>query len=672
MSASAPPVSAVELSTWSPVAYALSVSPLAPFVGDPLYKFLVAQKLPCFEENGYTAWLYTFEDYAEQFKLSDKDHLHEVSCFLLGEACVWHQDVQVATWANLKAQDELCFAKNEPDAIHQLGLLKMVHFKSLHEFLNKFQKTTNKALKKNLKTNSSSDCKTTVENFHSLVSIRAFVNALTHSYSAMVQAAKPNLLEEAIALVRDKYDIWVERATDEHAKGNSEWNPFAPVCKQNKSEEIAQELKAHLEDLNCRFDAMFMAQEQGRQPSTSPPTPFKEIVTTWHISKDYTAPCSICKEPSHSNFICEFNPINHDRKPQGLMMAEQNYEAKHALSSSATPQPFNKKSTLEYIVDPDGPSFPFNLIRKRQVCSQSPSPGCKLTPPPMKRTDCEDALSPSANPDPPRKPPSSPSPPRVYVRDSKWNLCHPNRFVSLEIEDDLENEDHYHCLPDLNKYLLFEDNPRYNIVTVESVPKSPRNSGGFSDLPSETPSLEASPAGAAAWGHRATGQEGKERGPTAFGSHHCSHPGPLGPAMVSQVNSPGLGPIRSLNMIGEDVYVLLMNHADLGEPIRLDGSNKFNAQSALYNVDIEIQPIISQACLDANRPVALSNHGNLNQPIRLHTPRDAMAQRTLYNSHDLAQPINSSGATCNSMHMASSEFSNLDKPITPDDTMEVD
>ncbi|KAJ9086786.1 hypothetical protein DSO57_1000411 [Entomophthora muscae] len=83
----------------------------------------------------------------------------------------------------------------------------------------------------------------------------------------MVQAAKTNSLEEAITLVSDKYDIWVEQATDVQAKENSEWNPFAPVCKQNKSEEIAQEVKAHLEDLNCCFDAMFMAQEQGRQPN---------------------------------------------------------------------------------------------------------------------------------------------------------------------------------------------------------------------------------------------------------------------------------------------------------------------------------------------------------------------------------------------------------------------
>ncbi|KAJ9048174.1 hypothetical protein DSO57_1037687 [Entomophthora muscae] len=281
------------------------------------------------------------------------------------------------------------------------------------------------------------------------------------------------------------------------------------MSRQSNSDEIAHKVKAHLEDLTRRFYAMFMVQEQGRQPNPPPPRTYQRdrnrpynpycynCSELGHISKDCTTPCSICKEPSHSNFICEFNPINHDRKPQGLMMAEQNFEAgKHTLSSSATPQPLNKKSNLEYIVDPDGPSFPFTLIRKRQVHSQGQSPGCKLTPPPMKCTDRKDLPSPSVflpyipgvavgevdnptNPDQPCKPPSSPLLPRAYVRDSKWNPCHPNRFVSFKDADVLEIEDHYLCLPDLDKYLPFKDNPCYNIVTVESVSKSPHTNGGF-------------------------------------------------------------------------------------------------------------------------------------------------------------------------------------------------
>ncbi|KAJ9084840.1 hypothetical protein DSO57_1019907 [Entomophthora muscae] len=243
----------------------------------------------------------------------------------------------------------------------------------------------------------------------------------------------------------------------------------------------------------------------------------------------------------------------------------------------------------------------------------------------------------------------------MYVRDSKWNPCHPNRFVSLEIEDELENENHYLCLPDLNEYLLFENNPRYNIVTVESVPKSPHNKGGYSDLPYETPSLEASPSGAAAWKHRATSQESEDKRPVAFGSHHCSHPGPLGPAMVSWVNPLGWdqsGPLVWLgNMCTAYRWTMLI----------------WTSQS-----DLLAAPIKLHASQDARRPAALSNSCNLDQPIKLHAPQDARAQRALYNPCDVTQPINSSGATCNSMHMASSEFSNLDEPITPDNAMEVD
>ncbi|KAJ9077898.1 hypothetical protein DSO57_1012276 [Entomophthora muscae] len=258
------------------------------------------------------------------------------------------------------------------------------------------------------------------------------------------------------------------------------------------------------------------------------------------------------------------------------------------------------------------------------------------------------------------------------MHDSKWNPCHPNRFVSLEDEDELGIEDHYLCLPDLEKYLLFEDNPCYNIVAVESVPKSPRTNGSFSDLPSDTSSLVVPPAGAAAWGHRATNQNGKEEGPTAFGSHHCSHPGQMGPAIVSQVNSPGFGPIRSLNTAEGMEHSLLPDHADLGEPIRSVCGTKVNAQFALYNVAVGNQPITLRACQDAKRQATLSNSCNLNQPIKLHASQDAREQHASYNSCNLAQPINSSGATWNSMHMAPSELSNLNKPITPGNAMEID
>ncbi|KAJ9085853.1 hypothetical protein DSO57_1009960 [Entomophthora muscae] len=59
-------------------------------------------------------------------------------------------------------------------------------------------------------------------------------------------------------------------------------------------------------------------------------------------------------------------------------MAEQNFDVKkRTLSSSATPQPMNKMSTLE------------------ATRSQGPSPGQELTPPLLKHIDREVVTSPS-------------------------------------------------------------------------------------------------------------------------------------------------------------------------------------------------------------------------------------------------------------------------------------
>ncbi|KAJ9053370.1 hypothetical protein DSO57_1024759 [Entomophthora muscae] len=134
-----------------------------------------------------------------------------------------------------------------------------------------------------------------------------------------------------------------------------------------------------------------------------------------------------------------------------------------------------------------------------------------------------------------------------------------------------------------------------------------------------------------------------------------SHPGPLGPAIVSQVNSPGLGPIRSLGTVGEDAHSLLVDHADLDKSIRSACSTNHIAGSPGCQWT---SGIVQPWKLESTNQIA--------------HPQDAMTQHMLYDPRDLAQTINSSGATCNCIHMASSEFSNLDEPITPDNAMEVD
>ncbi|KAJ9052032.1 hypothetical protein DSO57_1038324 [Entomophthora muscae] len=81
------------------------------------------------------------------------------------------------------------------------------------------------------------------------------------------------------------------------------------------------------------------------------------------------------------------------------MMAKEDYKKeKCALSSSASPNPINKKPNSDCFVDPNVPhfdtksnQFPFKLFNKRFIHSRGLSPDHVITPPPMKRADCEDA-----------------------------------------------------------------------------------------------------------------------------------------------------------------------------------------------------------------------------------------------------------------------------------------
>ncbi|KAJ9078351.1 hypothetical protein DSO57_1007388 [Entomophthora muscae] len=153
------------------------------------------------------------------------------------------------------------------------------------------------------------------------------------------------------------------------------------------------------------------------------------------------------------------------------------------------PQAMNKKSNSDYIVDPNGPHFPFKLINPRKVCSCRPSPDHGHTPPPMKRTDWEAAPSPEnftmyplqdspipavVNPSSTQthfsEPPSSPSPPRQYVCNSCWNPEHPSPFTPLEE------------LLDFDDLALAKEANRYNVVTVETAPNTPPRSPGPSDF----------------------------------------------------------------------------------------------------------------------------------------------------------------------------------------------
>ncbi|KAJ9052163.1 hypothetical protein DSO57_1036995 [Entomophthora muscae] len=168
------------------------------------------------------------------------------------------------------------------------------------------------------------------------------------------------------------------------------------------------------------------------------------------------------------------------------MMSEHFYQTeKHPLSTPEGVSTLNKETNSDYIIDHNGPALT-PLIKPIHIRSCAPSPDQDYTPLPLKRHERE------ANPSPKELPinskgsttpesqattelidkiykegthappttPSLPTPPPT-VCDSRWNPKHPNPFTPLE--------EHL----DFNGPLLAED-PRYNLVTVETVPKSPK------------------------------------------------------------------------------------------------------------------------------------------------------------------------------------------------------
>ncbi|KAJ9053562.1 hypothetical protein DSO57_1023071 [Entomophthora muscae] len=122
----------------------------------------------------------------------------------------------------------------------------------------------------------------------------------------------------------------------------------------------------------------------------------------------------------------------------------------------------------------------------QHIRSCAPSPDQVYTPPPLKRHERESKPSPKElpiNSECPTTPesqataelidkvykegthappttPSLPTPP-LTVCNSRWNPKHSNPFTPLEEKLDFDD------------LLLAEEDPRYNLITVETVPESP-------------------------------------------------------------------------------------------------------------------------------------------------------------------------------------------------------
>ncbi|KAJ9069073.1 hypothetical protein DSO57_1022210 [Entomophthora muscae] len=61
-------------------------------------KFWISQYVVFFKGDGVCSWICSFEDYCDQFALTEPGHLKEVASLLHDEARTWHQDMPIKSW----------------------------------------------------------------------------------------------------------------------------------------------------------------------------------------------------------------------------------------------------------------------------------------------------------------------------------------------------------------------------------------------------------------------------------------------------------------------------------------------------------------------------------------------------------------------------------------------
>ncbi|KAJ9053120.1 hypothetical protein DSO57_1027462 [Entomophthora muscae] len=147
----------------------------------------------------------------------DAARLKEVGSKLRNNARIWHQDMLFETWEEWKVEVKKILIGHKPDPQH---------------LLSQFQEYANKVLVQQTKGFLGTERKLIIDNFHSLVGISTFENALTPVYAGLIRKTNPSTLEEAYNLVRKNYTIYVEREQDKDVKAMSKWNPFAVEAKK--------------------------------------------------------------------------------------------------------------------------------------------------------------------------------------------------------------------------------------------------------------------------------------------------------------------------------------------------------------------------------------------------------------------------------------------------------
>ncbi|KAJ9081047.1 hypothetical protein DSO57_1018668 [Entomophthora muscae] len=295
-------------------------------------KFRASQSVGTFSGKRFRVWLYSFEDYCDAFNLPDLARLREV-----GSKLQW------------KTEARKCFIGYKPDPHHLLNQVKISQFTSLQPFIVKFQEYTNKVLTQQTKGSSGIEQKIISDNFHSLVGIPTFKNALTPAYAGLIRKANPATLKEAYNIVCENYAIYVERELDKDVKATSKWNPLSSSSKK-KEPSIVKTIEDKFKDIQSWFKAIYLAHER---PSCGPRPMQGPYVFTGNCynsanqgykSKRYIKPCSIFKSTDHTNFSCNQRMHNTTQRPIAVMMVDQYYQnKKRLLTTPGSVSPLNKK-----------------------------------------------------------------------------------------------------------------------------------------------------------------------------------------------------------------------------------------------------------------------------------------------------------------------------------------
>ncbi|KAJ9060681.1 hypothetical protein DSO57_1038502 [Entomophthora muscae] len=207
----------------------------------------------------------------------------------------------------------------------------------MQAFIVKFQECANKVLVQLTKGTSGETRKLAAANFHQMVGIPTFEQALSPAYAGLIHKETPKTLEEAYTIVREHYSIYVERERDEETKATTKWNPFATTTKTKKKPSIDDKIEAKFKEIYSKFESLYLTPgscTQARNFPRASPRPFTGIFyncsTQGHKYEKCGEPCSICKGAGHSNFACKFRlmPGSTTQHPVTVMMAEQFYAEK--------------------------------------------------------------------------------------------------------------------------------------------------------------------------------------------------------------------------------------------------------------------------------------------------------------------------------------------------------